>query len=566
MNQIKKLRPLVQLVPAVAVAAIVLVTLPRTLPVLAEVPERLSPAVSSSAAVEEPELEEEDILPTLPYEDGVYTGSSRGYGGTVRVQVTMEGGRITDLQILNASHETSAFLRRARRLLTTVLTAQTWEVDAVSEATYTSRGILGAIQNALTGEVVNNPLPPKQETPEPIVEEPFEAPSAYRDGVYTASAQGFGGPITVQVTVQNDTITDISILSHDGETTSYFARARKVVSEILTTGTPDVDSVSGATYSSTGILNAVKRALAKAAVDAEPVEEPAETPVTEPQGDAAEPEGPTYVDGVYTGTGESTRGPVTVSVTVTDGRVAGVTIVPTQTEPEEKSFWEKAKDAWKTLVSGKQDDADTDGGYYLAEELEGAIQDALKQAQSGAAVSEPAEEEPASQPAASEAQPETPAVQEPAASSAAETPAQEPAAEVPAASARAEEPAASSAPAEEAAPAAPRYRDGTYTATVVCTDDAVFHYDVRVTITVSGGAVTDVQAVKENDTSEEPADNRRYLDFARNGKNYGGVQHPGLVSQILEKQSADEVDLISGATYSSKALQAAAQQALGQAK
>ena len=548
MNQIKKLRPLVQLVPAVAVAAIVLVTLPRTLPVLAEVPERLSPAVSSSAAVEEPEPEEEDILPTLPYEDGVYTGSSRGYGGTVRVQVTMEGGRITDLQILDASHETSAFLRRARRLLTTVLTAQTWEVDAVSEATYTSRGILGAIQNALTGEVVNNPLPPKQETPEPIVEEPFEAPSAYRDGVYTASAQGFGGPITVQVTVQNDTITDISILSHDGETTSYFARARKVVSEILTTGTPDVDSVSGATYSSTGILNAVKRALAKAAVDAEPVEEPAETPVTEPQGDAAEPEGPTYVDGVYTGTGESTRGPVTVSVTVTDGRVAGVTIVPTQTEPEEKSFWEKAKDAWKTLVSGKQDDADTDGGYYRTEELEGAIQDALKQAQSGPVVSE------------------TPAVQEPAASSAAETPAQEPAAEVPAASARAEEPAASSALAEETAPAAPRYRDGTYTATVVCTDDAVFHYDVRVTITVSGGAVTDVQAVKENDTSEEPADNRRYLDFARNGKNYGGVQHPGLVSQILEKQSADEVDLISGATYSSKALQAAAQQALGQAK
>ena len=51
MNQIKKLRPLVQLVPAVAVAAIVLVTLPRTLPVLAEVPERLSPAVSSSAAL-----------------------------------------------------------------------------------------------------------------------------------------------------------------------------------------------------------------------------------------------------------------------------------------------------------------------------------------------------------------------------------------------------------------------------------------------------------------------------------------------------------------------------------
>ena len=93
----------------------------------------------------------------LPYADGVYTGSSRGFGGTVQVQVTMEGGHITDVQVLSAAHETSAFLRRAKRLLSTVLDAQTWEVDAVSEATYTSRGILGAIKNALTGEVVNNP-------------------------------------------------------------------------------------------------------------------------------------------------------------------------------------------------------------------------------------------------------------------------------------------------------------------------------------------------------------------------------------------------------------------------
>ena len=283
MNQIKKLRPLVQLVPAVAVATIVLVTLPRTLPVLAEVPERLSPAVSSSAAVEEPKPEEEDILPTLPYEDGVYTGSSRGYGGTVRVQVTMEGGHITDLQILNASHETSAFLRRARRLLTTVLTAQTWEVDAVSEATYTSRGILGAIQNALTGEEVLNPLPPKKAEPKPIVVEEFAPASMYRDGVYIASAEGYGGPIVLQVTIRGGKIADIGVVSAEGENSSYFTRARRVISAILETGTPDVDSISGATYSSVGIRNAVQGALAQAASEpaasSEPVEEaPAEMP------------------------------------------------------------------------------------------------------------------------------------------------------------------------------------------------------------------------------------------------------------------------------------------------
>lgn len=288
------LHPLVQLLPAAVLAAVLLVTLPGTVPVLAEVPQRLEMAAveeeTPADSVEEIAEEEE---PLLPYADGVYTGSSRGYGGTVQVQVTMEGGHITDVQILRAKQETSSFLRRAKRLLKTVLQEQTWEVDAVSEATYTSRGILGAIRNALTGEVVNNPLPPQPKPAEPLVEEVFEEPSAYLDGVYTATAEGFGGPITVQVTITGDTITDITIVSHDGETTSYFAKARSVVSAILETGTPTgVDAVSGATYSSTGILNAVKQALAKAANPEGTASQPeeTETPVDGEEAAASEPQ------------------------------------------------------------------------------------------------------------------------------------------------------------------------------------------------------------------------------------------------------------------------------------
>ena len=281
MNQAKNLRALVQLVPAVVVAAVIALTLPHTEPVLAAVPERLA-AVQPAEEPTVPaasEAEEEDTLPKLPYEDGVYTGSSRGYGGKVKVQVTMEGGHITDLQILDASHETSNFLKRARRLLPTVLEAQTWEVDAVSEATYTSRGILGAIQNALTGEEVINPAPPQPKPAEPLVVEEFVAPSAYRDGVYTASAEGFGGPITVQVTISDGVLADITLGDHSGETSSYFSRARAVIPTILESGSPEgVDSVSGATYSSTGILNAVKLALAKAANDPDAAPEAAETP------------------------------------------------------------------------------------------------------------------------------------------------------------------------------------------------------------------------------------------------------------------------------------------------
>ena len=256
----KALLPLVQLLPAVAAAAAVLFALPRTVPVLAAVPERLTAVVEQPVEAASSEAEEE-VLPKLPYADGVYVGSSRGYGGAVRVQVTMENGSITEVEILGASHETKQFLRRAKRLLTTVVEAQSWEVDAVSEATYTSRGILGAVQNALTGKVVNNPLPPQPKPTAPLVVEEFTAPSTYLDGIYTAEALGVEGRITVQVTVAEDKITDITVLSAEDEE-EYLSRAKRVIPAILEGQSPNVDAVSGATYSSTGILNAVKLALA----------------------------------------------------------------------------------------------------------------------------------------------------------------------------------------------------------------------------------------------------------------------------------------------------------------
>ena len=302
------LLPLVQLLPAVAAAAAVLFALPRTVPVLAAVPEKLTAVVEQPVEAASVEAEEE-ALPKLPYADGVYVGSSRGYGGAVRVQVTMENGSITEVEVLDASHETKQFLRRAKRLLTTVVDAQSWEVDAVSEATYTSRGILGAVQNALTGEVVNNSLPPQPKPAAPLVVEEFTAPSTYLDGIYTAEAIGFEGKITVQVTVAEDKITDITVLSAEDEE-EYLSRAKRVIPAILEGQSPNVDTVSGATYSSTGILNAVKLALAKAAVapaeettpeqtaseevveEAAPSEaaEPEETPVTAPTVEVVQPE------------------------------------------------------------------------------------------------------------------------------------------------------------------------------------------------------------------------------------------------------------------------------------
>lgn len=86
----------------------------------------------------------------------------------------------------------------------------------------------------------------------------------YKDGTYTGSGQGFGGTIEVQVTLKDDEITDIQVTSAAGEDSAYLSQGEGVISSIISAQSTDVDTISGATFSSTGILNAVNDALGKA--------------------------------------------------------------------------------------------------------------------------------------------------------------------------------------------------------------------------------------------------------------------------------------------------------------
>lgn len=95
-------------------------------------------------------------------------------------------------------------------------------------------------------------------------EEFDDSENVYKDGTYTGSAQGFGGAITVQVTLANDEITDIQVTSAPGEDSAYLSQGEGVISSIISAQSTDVDTVSGATFSSTGIINAVVDALGKA--------------------------------------------------------------------------------------------------------------------------------------------------------------------------------------------------------------------------------------------------------------------------------------------------------------
>lgn len=88
---------------------------------------------------------------------------------------------------------------------------------------------------------------------------------SYKDGIYEGSGTGFGGEITVSVTVTQGKVADITVLNADGEDPAYYNQALTVLDKIISAQSAEVDTVSGATFSSTGLIDAVADALGKAA-------------------------------------------------------------------------------------------------------------------------------------------------------------------------------------------------------------------------------------------------------------------------------------------------------------
>ena len=91
-----------------------------------------------------------------------------------------------------------------------------------------------------------------------------EEDGAFKDGTYTGEGSGYGGTIQVEVTLADQEITNISVVSAPGEDSAYLSQAEGVIDSVISAQSTDVDTVSGATFSSTGILNAIDDALGKA--------------------------------------------------------------------------------------------------------------------------------------------------------------------------------------------------------------------------------------------------------------------------------------------------------------
>jgi len=136
------------------------------------------------------------------------------------------------------------------------------------------------------------------------------AEDTFTPGTYTAQAQGFGGVVTAEVTVDGSSVTAISITGEGETPTVGGAAIERFNSELVGIASADeIDAVGGATFTSTAVIAAVSDCLAQAA------------------GSAAAELAP-LADGSYTGEGFGFNLTVKVPVTVTveNGAITAVEV------------------------------------------------------------------------------------------------------------------------------------------------------------------------------------------------------------------------------------------------
>ena len=510
-------------------------------------------------------------VPEGGYKDGTYQGSGTGFGGMITVQVTVSGGKITAVDILSASGETGSYFASAQGVVSKVLSSQSPNVDAVSGATYSSNGIIQAVQNALSqAGNSDSATPTPTPTPKPAKKPKKDTSVSYKDGVYEGQAEGFDGTVTVKVTIKNGKIKKISNTNTD--TPEFFNKAWKTIKSnvISRQSTSEIDTVSGATFSSNGILGALSQALSKADqsgttdskeedITPTPTTVPDETvtpiPTEIPQ-PTKTPDNPSdeqpvvnlLKDGTYTGSAMGYSGQVNITLTIKDGKITEVT----NTNSDTRSFFNKAWRSIQPKILEKQSTEGIDtvsGATFSSMGILDASKIALEQAKNTevqpSVTPEPTEvpnptntPKPTSVPEPTTA-PEPTAVPEPT-----EAPAPTSAPEPTDTPENSVTPEPTATPEPTPVPAG-AYTDGTYTGIGEGNDGPD---SVQVTVTISGGQIVGATY------------------FSYDDEEYADTAWEGIRGQVMGKQSADSIDTVSGCTYSSQGIIQAFRNALNQAK
>lgn len=332
-----------------------------------------------------------------------------------------------------------------------------------------------------------------------------------KDGTYKGSANGYGGKVTVNVTVSKKTMTAIDIVSAPGETDSFFQRAKGVIDEMLTAQSTDVDVVSGATYSSNGIIGAVKNALFGTESNNATAANAGNAAGSAPSVSKVSESG-TWKDGTYTGSGKGFGGTISVKVTVKDGKISAIDV--TSASGETASYFSKAKGIIPKMISGQTTNVDVaSGATYSSNGIITAVRNALSKAETGKSSTKKKKKKNKKKNSGSNSNNNNNNI---------------------------------AAPAEG-------YEDGTYTGSAACSGEQFKEYSVTANVTIKNGKISAVEI-----SSTAKGTNLKQFMSRDEIKN--------LPSLIVSKNGTSGVDAVSGATYSSHAIFNAVNDALSKAK
>ena len=480
--------------------------------------------------------------------DGTYYGTGTGFAGKIKVAVTVKDKQITAIEIVENEADDDTFFSRAKGVIDKIISGQTLEVDVVSGATYSSNGIISAVKNALTGAADSGTPASTSAGASGGSSSPaggsssvstVQDASAYADGTYYGTGTGFSGALTVEVVISGGKISSIQIMdTSDGD--SYIQSASGLISNIIATQSTNVDTVSGATYSSVGIIEAVRNALSQAAISSDGNSNSQNTNSSS-NGNGQNSNNNSsdnttavtgkfpYKEGVYYGTAEGYLDDIKVAIVIQDKTLKAVVIVE---ENDDETFFKRARTVAENMVKKQTVDVDVvSGATYSSKGIIGAVKEALKEAEKATKGENDnsnnnnnnnnnsnnnngnnsnnngndnnGNDNNGGNNGDNENPDETKYI----------------------------------------------YADGEYTVIVPClpNEDGDFEaYSLTMKVTISKDKITDISEIKGDGSS----DNDAYIKRAVQGTS----KLPGVVTQILEKGTLEEIDTVSRATCSSNSI------------
>ncbi len=190
---------------------------------------------------------------TSTFTPGTYEGSGKGYSeeSNVTVKVTVDSDKITAVEIEGAG-EVPFGVPNFENYSKALIGRTDGKIDAVAGATMTRDGISEAVENAL-----KKAKPAASASSE-------NAALSFTAGEYTASANGYNAPVVVKVVFDNEKITAIEVAdSHETAHVGDIAFGI-MIPDMLKANGAGVDGVSGATFSTRALRNAVINAAEQA--------------------------------------------------------------------------------------------------------------------------------------------------------------------------------------------------------------------------------------------------------------------------------------------------------------